>query len=76
MLELYGTRTCPYTYELREDLVWDDLIFVEYDIGIDGEARARLRALAPETTAVPVLIEDGCVLQIGHQGRSCEVSLA
>lgn len=75
-LELYGTRTCPFTAELREELAWQERAFVEFDIEADAAALARVRALAPGATAVPVLVEDGRVLQIGYRGRSCYVSPA
>ncbi len=75
-LELYGTRTCPYTAELREELDWRGRPFVEYDVDLDGAALARMRALTPGAAAVPVLVEDGRVLQVGYQGRSCYVSPA
>jgi mycoredoxin len=75
-LELYGTRTCPYTAELREELDWQGRPFVEYDVADDGAAFARIRALIPDAAAVPVLVEDGRVVQIGYHGRSCYVSPA
>lgn len=75
-LELYGTRSCPYTAELRDELIWDDRPFVEYDVERDGAARARLRALLPGEVSVPVLVEDGCVIGVGYGGRACYVSLA
>lgn len=75
-LELYGTRTCPYTAELREELDWQGRAFVEYDVADDGAAFARIRALIPDAAAVPVLVEDGRVVQIGYHGRSCYVSPA
>ena len=75
-LELYGTRTCPYTAELREELEWQGRDFVEHDVDADGEALARLRALTAGAAAVPVLVEDGCVRQVGYHGRSCYVSPA
>lgn len=67
---------CPYTAELRDELEWKDRTYVEYDVAVDAAALARLRALAPGASGVPVLVEDGCVVQIGYGGRSCYVSLA
>ncbi len=58
-LELYGTASCPYTAELREDLEYRGRDFVEYDVEADPAALRRLRELAPGTAAVPVLVEDG-----------------
>lgn len=70
-LELYGTAGCPYTQELRESLEWSRRDFLEYDIEADPGARERLRSLDCTLYAVPVLVEDGKVIQIGWQGRSC-----
>ncbi len=75
-LELYGTRACPYTAELREELEWQGREFVEYDVDGDRQALERMRALTPGAAAVPVLVEDGRVLHVGYQGRSCYVSPA
>jgi glutaredoxin 3 len=75
-LELFGTRSCPFTAELRDELDWQGRPFVEYDVEADGCALARLRTLTPGVAAVPVLVEDGRVLQVGYHGRSCCVSLA
>jgi glutaredoxin 3 len=72
-LELYGTATCPYTQELRESLEWSRRDFLEYDIEADPEARDRLRSLDDSLHIVPVLVEDGKVIQVGWQGRGCTV---
>lgn len=74
MLELYGTKGCPYTRELRETLLWDGEKFEEYDVEEDKEALKRLIALTGRRT-VPVLVEDERVIQVGFQGRGCIVSL-
>ena len=71
--ELYGTARCPYTREMRDWLELRNLDFVEYDVESDPEALARMQALAGGQRAVPVLVEDGRVTQIGWQGRSCVV---
>jgi glutaredoxin 3 len=73
-LELYGTRSCPYTAELREELDWQGREFIEYDVDDDAAALARLRALTSGPAAVPVLVEDGRVLHVGYHGRSCYVA--
>jgi mycoredoxin len=73
-LELYGTRSCPYTAELRAQLEWDDRPFVEYDVEADAAARDRLFMLITGSASVPVLVEDGRVVQVGWQGRSCYVA--
>jgi glutaredoxin 3 len=77
MLELYGTTTCPYTAELREDLEFRGRDFVEYDVEADAAALGRMAALVGSggTAAVPVLIEDGRLLQVGYNGRSCCVAV-
>ncbi|HEX4959562.1 MAG TPA: glutaredoxin [Thermoanaerobaculia bacterium] len=72
-LELFGTKSCPYTAELREQLEWDGRDFAEHDVEEDGEALARMIALTGQRT-VPVLVEDGRVVQIGWQGRGCLVA--
>jgi len=73
-LELYGTRSCPFTLELREQLEWDGRDFADYDVEADPEALARLAALHPGPLTVPVLVEDGQVVQVGWQGRGCGVT--
>ncbi len=75
-LELYGTRACPYTAELRDELDWRGEDYVEYDVDADPAALARMRVLTDGNAAVPVLVHDGRVRQIGHNGRSCYVSPA
>ncbi|HEY0510861.1 MAG TPA: Uxx-star family glutaredoxin-like (seleno)protein [Thermoanaerobaculia bacterium] len=71
--ELYGTRSCPFTGELREHLLWEGVDFVEHDVESDPQALARMLELTAGQRAVPVLVEDGRVKQIGWQGRSCMV---
>jgi glutaredoxin len=73
MLELYGTQSCQYTADLREDLLFDGRDFTEYDVEADAEALARMRTLTNGGTTVPVLVEDGEVIQVGWQGRGCFV---
>ena len=73
-LELYGSAQCPYTRELRDWLEWTRRDFVEYDVDVDHEANARMRSLNGGGRNVPVLIEDGKVIQVGWQGRSCIVN--
>ncbi|MDQ2908483.1 MAG: glutaredoxin [Candidatus Eremiobacteraeota bacterium] len=73
-LELFGTQSCPYTAELRDDLHFDGRAFVEYDVEADAAARQRLVTLCGTPLAVPVLVDDGKVVQIGMSGRSCFVA--
>lgn len=73
MTELFGTEGCPYTREMREWLELRGADFVEYDVERDRKARERMRALAGPQRTVPVLVEDGKVVQVGWQGRGCTV---
>lgn len=73
VLELYGSAQCPYTQELRDWLEWTKRDFLEYDVDADPEARARMRMLDSGRT-VPLLVEDGKVVQVGWQGRGCIVA--
>ncbi|HEY7634630.1 MAG TPA: Uxx-star family glutaredoxin-like (seleno)protein [Gemmatimonadales bacterium] len=72
-IELYGTSTCPYTRDLREWLEMRRATFVEYDVERDPAARERLRAVAGSQRTVPVLVEDGAVVQVGWEGRGCAI---
>jgi glutaredoxin 3 len=75
-LELFGAATCQFTGELREWLEWNGREFIEYDVELDPNAMARMRALTRGQRMVPVLVEDGRVIQIGWQGRGCIVDAA
>jgi glutaredoxin len=74
-LEIYGTARCPHTQQMRDWLEWRRREFVEYDVEIDPQARQRIRELIGSKCSVPVLVEDGKVLQVGWQGRSCMVDV-
>jgi glutaredoxin len=43
-LELYGTKSCPYTAELRDELEFKGSEFVEYDVEDDPAANRRRRS--------------------------------
>jgi glutaredoxin 3 len=58
---------------MRESLEWRKQEFVEYDVDADPAARARLRALAGGQRTVPLLVEDGKIVQVGWQGRGCVI---
>lgn len=73
-LELYGTAGCPYTGEMREWLEWKGVEFTEYDVERDPCARERLCQFVQPPQSVPTLLENGKVIQVGWQGRSCVVS--
>jgi glutaredoxin 3 len=74
-LELFGTAGCPHTSEMRDWLEWKQSDFVEYDVEADSAARARMREVAGGQRTVPVLVEDGKVVQVGWQGHGCIVNL-
>jgi glutaredoxin len=74
-LEMFGTARCPHTQEMRDWLEFRRRDFVEYDVEVDVQARQRIRSLIGSKCNVPVLVEDGKVLQVGWQGRSCMVDL-
>jgi glutaredoxin len=73
-LELYGTASCPHTSEMREWLEWSGKEFAEFDVESDVEARARMRSIAEAPYTVPILVENGKVIQVGWQGRGCVVA--
>lgn len=72
--ELFGTSTCQHTSELRDWLDMRRADFTEFDVESDQDARQRMRAYVGMARTVPVLVEDGKVVQIGWQGRGCVVS--
>jgi glutaredoxin 3 len=74
MLELYGSSACPYTQEMRDWLEFSRRDFVEFDVDADPAAFARMREATGQRT-VPVLLENGKVLQIGWQGRGCVIGV-
>jgi glutaredoxin 3 len=71
MLELYGTARCPYTAQLREDLQWRRQAFVEYDVESDPQALQRMLEISGGNRTVPLLAQDGAVMQVGYEGRGC-----
>ena len=75
-LELYGAARCPHTADMREWLEWQRRDFVEYDVDLDPEARLSLRSLSTAQRSVPVLVEDGKIIQVGWQGRTCMIEAA
>lgn len=75
ILELYGTKSCQYTQEMREWLEWKGTEFVEYDVEADLAARERMRSLSDGQRTVPMLVDGDRVVQIGWQGRGCVVNL-
>ena len=73
MLELFGSARCPHTSQMRDWLEWKRADFVEYDVEADAAARARMREVAAGQRTVPILVEDGKVVQVGWQGHGCIV---
>lgn len=73
--ELFGAAACPFTQEAREWLDWQGRDYLEYNVEADAEALARMQALTGGQRTVPVLVEDGKVVQIGWHGRGCVVSV-
>ena len=71
--ELFGSSSCPHTREMREWLELQGSDFVEYDVEADPEARQRFKSLPGTPHTVPVLVEDGRVVQVGWQGRGCMI---
>lgn len=75
VLELFGSARCPHTSEMRDWLEWKRSEFVEYDVEADPVARGRMRAIAGGQRTVPILVEDGKVVQVGWHGHGCIVDL-
>ena len=73
MLELFGTLGCRYTAELRDELAFDGRAFEDHDVEADPDALARMLVLTDGQRRVPVLVEDGRVVQVGVGGRGCAV---
>ena len=73
MLELFGTPGCRWTAELRDDLAFEGRDVVEHDVEADPDALARMLQLTGGQRTVPVLVEDGHVVQVGVGGRGCAV---
>ncbi|MFL6448175.1 MAG: Uxx-star family glutaredoxin-like (seleno)protein [Bryobacteraceae bacterium] len=71
--ELFGSSSCPYTEELRDWLEWKGHDFMEYNVEVDADALKRMQKLTDGQRTVPVLVEDGKVIQIGWHGRGCVV---
>jgi glutaredoxin 3 len=58
---------------MREWLEWRGVEFLEYDVEVDHVALDRMKQLTGGQRTVPVLVDDGKVVQIGWQGRGCVV---
>ena len=75
LLELFGTKRCQFTQEMREWLEWKGTEFIEYDVESEPAARDRMRSLAVGQRMVPMLVDGDKIVQIGWHGRGCIVSL-
>jgi mycoredoxin len=71
--EMYGTGRCPHTQEMRDWLELRGCDFVEYDVESDAVALERFKTLGGGQRTVPMLVEQGRVVQVGWQGRGCIV---
>jgi glutaredoxin len=71
--ELFGSSRCQHTQEMRDWLELQGRDFVEYDVEADPEAHGRFKALPGAPHTIPVLVEDGKIVQIGWQGHGCMV---
>ncbi len=71
MLVLFGSASCPYTAQLREDLEWRRETFIEYDVDEDRDALARMLQLTGGDRTIPVLSDGERVMQVGYEGRGC-----
>ena len=70
-LELYGTPSCPYTRSCASGWSGRGATFRNMT---SRPIPKRAPACALSTAAVrtvPVLVEDGKVIQVGWQGRGC-----
>ena len=73
-LELFTSKACQYCEQVRDQLEFDGVDFVEYDVDDDREARKRLGELIGTNVMVPAVVEDGRVTQVGVAGRGCYVN--
>ena len=72
-VELYTATGCEFSAEAREDLEWRGVDFVEYDVEKDREAYERMLDFTGGNRTVPVIIEEGKLVQVGWMGRGCVV---
>lgn len=72
-LELFGAARCPYTRDMRDWLEFNRRDFEEYDVEADPVARQKMRELDASLRKVPVLVEDGRIVQVGWQGHGCPI---
>jgi glutaredoxin 3 len=58
---------------MRDWLEWRGSDFEEYDVETDRAALERMLAIADGNRTVPLLAEDGKLIQQGWNGRGCIV---
>ena len=71
--ELYKAARCPYRQEIRDRLEFTRREFEEYGVESNAAARQRIRELDSNVRKVPVLVEDGRIVQVGWQGHGCPI---
>jgi len=71
VLVLFGSPSCPYTAQLREDLEWRGEDFVEHDVDADAQALAHMLSLTRGDRTIPVLSDGERIVQVGYEGRGC-----
>jgi glutaredoxin len=72
-VELFVIRGCPHCDAAREALDWRGVDYVEHDVELEPEARARMLCLTGGQRLVPALVEPGMPVQVGWQGRGCPI---
>jgi glutaredoxin 3 len=60
---------------MRSELEWEGRPFVEYDVEADAAARERLFSLVDGAVRVPVLVDEGRIVQVGWKGQGCYVTV-
>jgi hypothetical protein len=58
---------------MHDWLEWLGHDVIEYGVERDRAARERMRSISVDLHTVPVLVEEGKVVQVGWQGRGCTV---
>ncbi len=71
MLVLFGSASCPFTAQLREDLQWRGEAFVEFDVDADAQALTLMLRLTDGDRTIPVLSDGERIVQVGYEGRGC-----
>jgi len=72
-VEFFASQSCPFCAEVRERFDDDGVAYIERDVDDDASARERLAQLLGPSAMVPVVVEDGRVIQVGVAGRGCYV---